>query len=142
MNGQQGARRGSKIISKSQRLVVEDSTLSPMRAAGAGLGGTAVVYGVPRLRLTQSALGVGLNSPSRNARTLASAANRARIAMEVATEPVGHLSARIMQRSPEGRYLLARLPRGVRIGAATLGGGALLARSVPTTKVRRRPVAG
>ena len=137
----QGAQRGERI-SKSERLVAERTEVSPLRVAGAGMGGAAFVYGVPRLAMLGDLLAHGRKSANPGTAAAAETTQRALSATKIATEPIGRGAYNALRKTPEGTVLLRWTPKSFRPALATGIGSYLLARNTPPTKTRLRPVHG
>jgi hypothetical protein len=130
----------SQIVKRSD-LEVHDRSVSPVRLAGAGLGGGALLYGIPRLRTTSNVVAYGRNHPERQVRTAANAAHRMAQGAAAVSSPLGPTASRTLALSPFTRPA-TRLPRSWRAGAATLAGAALLKGSLPIHTDRYRQVTG
>jgi hypothetical protein len=141
MNAQQGARKGTKIISKSQ-VEYRDRAISPIRLAGAGMGGAAMAYGVPRLQMLGDMVTRGTKSPKPGTQAAAQTTQQAMRVAEHLTEPLGRATAAGLRKTPEGIVLMRWSPRSFRPALATGLGAYLLARSTPVTKDRVRPITG
>lgn len=146
MNGQQGLRRGvsrqrGERIAKSQP-VYEDTTVSPLRVAGAGMGGAAFAYGVPRLQMLGQAITSGTKSANPGTAQASRLAQDALAGTKLATEPVGRAVRNLLTKSPEGVVLMRWSPKSFRPAIATGLGSYLLARNLPPTKHRVRPISG
>lgn len=130
--------RGQRIAKSMFR---EDQDFQFGRAAGAGLGGAALAYGVPRLRTTSNVVAYGRNNPSRAARTLANAADRTMKTAERTTAGLGTLTSRGLKHTATGRVGL-KFPKSLRMGAVTFVGAEMVSHNVPIRQKVLRPVYG
>ena len=128
------AKRELRVDVGKRGLYEENDSLQLARVSGAGLGGAALAYGIPRLRSTSGAVAWGQRSESLNARTLANAAQRVSNTSERVTRTFEKPAGNLASHSGIGR-MATGMPRGLKAGAAVIIGAELVRHNTP---VRRR----
>jgi len=125
---------GKPMAVTKRGLYEENDSLQLSRVSGAGLGGAALAYGIPRLRSTSGAVAWGQRSQNLNARTLANAAQRVSNTSEKVTRTFEKPASNLASHSGIGR-MATGMPKGLKAGAATFIGAELIRHNTP---VRRR----
>lgn len=128
----------AQLVNKNGDLEYRSREYPLHRAAGAGLGGAALAYGLPRSRTMSGAVGYGMAQSGRT-KTVAAATQRALNASEKFTAPWGKTTRSLASQNVWGRRALA-LPRTTRSGALVAGGAALLHHSLPLHQDRYQRV--
>jgi hypothetical protein len=134
--GAHGTSRRAKIA-KGLVYPYTDREVSPARVAGAGIGGAALAYGIPRNRAANSAVVWGLahrNPWVAQTSQMASAAGGATLR---GTAGLGPAARRLLAQSHPGRVVLSA-PKPARIAAVTYVGAELLRHSLPIHTNRQR----
>lgn len=127
-------------VSKGELTYREDHP-SVVRAAGAGVGGLGVAYGLPRTRAGSGMVAYGAKRGNR-ASALEVGVNRSLRAMETVTEPLGPVGRKVLRHMGTTGRLIDVFKPSTRAAGVALGGAYLLGRSIPVNRPTYRPVVG
>jgi hypothetical protein len=128
------------FVSKGS-LEYHDRQVSPVRAAGAGVGGAALLYGVPRLRKVSNIRDYALESNEPHFQAAGRFISRAQGYSRMVTEPLGAPTTRVLTRTPFTRWA-TKIPRPFKPAAIALAGAGTLAVATPIHRDRYRSVVG
>lgn len=122
-------------------LEYRERKVDPVRLAGAGVGGAALAYGIPRMRSVGNLIDYGLQSDEKHFQVAGRYANKAQGYSRLITEPLGGPTRNVLGKSPFTRWA-TKVPRPLKPLAIAGAGAGLLAASTPIHRDRYRPVVG
>ena len=127
--GTHGVSRRAKIA-KGLVYPYTDREVSPVKVSGAGIGGAALAYGIPRNRALSGAVVWGSAHRNPWISQISEMASAAGGATARGTAPMGPAAARLLSRSQMGRAVMSA-PRSVRMAGVATVGVSLLRRNLP-----------